>query len=94
MMNNNSHFGEDEKLFQPYIAMGIVWLAVLIRFAIPIVKTFAHKRPDTTRMIVYAAVIVLGIAYFYRVLHLIVYYTDGKGLVALEIFYIVLKNVT
>ena len=94
LMNGTSHFGEDEGLFVPYIVMVVIWLAVLIKFGMPIFRTFAQKRPDTTRIVVYSAVMILGVAYFYRVLHLIVYYSDGKGLVILDIFYIVLKNST
>ena len=47
-----------------------------------------------TRIIIYAGVFTLGIAYFYKLLHLIVYAEDGKGISVLVILSIILKNVT
>ena len=94
MMNAGSHFGEDEKLFPPYIIILIVWIALLIKYGVPIIKTFSRRKPDITRILVYTAVIILGLSYFYRILHLIIYYNDGSGLVILDIFYIIIKNIS
>ena len=91
MMNNNSHFGQDEKTLIPYLVLVSLWIFIMIKYGIPIFKTFADRKPDTTRIIVYCGVICLGVAYFYKLLHLTVYYSDGKGLVFLDIFYICLK---
>lgn len=51
------------------------------------------KNPDTVKIIVYGGLVVLGAAYLYRLIHLLLYWTDGTGVHLFETFYLILKNV-
>ena len=91
MYNDGSHFGEDEKLLPGYLAMMTVWVVLLIKYALPLVNSVL-KSQDQTRITVFSGLIILGFAYFYRLLHLGIYYADGEGVYFFYILYILLKT--
>lgn len=91
MYNDESHFGEDEKLLSGYLIMMTVWIVLMVKFALPLMNT-VMKSNDQTRMAVFGGLVILGFAYFYRLLHLAIYYTNGNGIYFFEVLYILLKT--
>ena len=76
-----------------YIVLFVLWLAMVIRFAVPVVKLLSMKNPHAVKILVYGGLVVLGAAYLYRLIHLLIYWSDGAGVHFFEIFYLVLKNI-
>ena len=76
-----------------YILLFVIWLGMLIKFAVPIIKIISLNNPHAVKIIVYGGMIVLGTAYLYRLIHLVIYWSDGAGVHLFEVFYLVLKNV-
>lgn len=94
MMNNGSHFGEDEgSLIWAYGFLTVAWIVVLIGFFKHIVKSLKIDQPEWTRIFMYSGFILLGLAYFYRFLDLLMVSYNGKGVGFLYILYVVIKNV-
>lgn len=56
-----------------------LWIVMLVKFAIPIGKSI-FKSNDKTKITIFSSIIVLGFSYFYRMLHLAIYYVNGEGL--------------
>ena len=57
----------------------------------PLINT-VMKSQDQTKITVFSGLIILGFAYFYRLLHLAIYYTNGEGIYFFEVLYILLKT--
>lgn len=53
-----------------------VWIILMIRFALPLIKV-VFKSQDQTKIAVFSGLIILGFAYFYRLLHFGIYYSNG-----------------
>ena len=54
----------------------IVWLVVVCYFANKIADVFIYSK-DSSKVIAFAGLIVIGIAYVYRLIHLSLYYANG-----------------
>ena len=59
--------------------MMCVWIVLMIKFAYPLINS-VMKSQDHTKITVFSGLIILGFAYFYRLLHLAIYYTNGEGI--------------
>ena len=53
---------------------------MIIKFAIPIVNILSVKNPHAVKLIVYGGMVVLGTAYLYRLIHLVIFWGDGSGI--------------
>lgn len=62
-----------------YIAILVIWLILLVKFAVPIANLLSLSNPNTVKLIVYGGLLFIGTAYLYRLIHLILYWTDGSG---------------
>jgi hypothetical protein len=62
-----------------YVILVVVWLAMIVRFALPMGRTIMGSS-DKTKITVFVGLSVLGFAYFYRLLHLSIYYANGEGI--------------
>lgn len=76
-----------------YILLFAIWLAMILKFAMPMANLLSLKNPDTVKIMVYGGLVILGAAYLYRLIHLFLYWTDGTGIHLFETFYLILKNV-
>ena len=74
-----------------YSILVAVWLGMMIKFAVPIGKAIFTSK-DQTNITVFTGLIILGVAYFYRLIHFGIYYSNGTGLQFFNILYIVLKT--
>ena len=74
-----------------YLILVSIWLFYLVKYARPIGKAFFDSK-DKTKITVFTGLVILGVSYFYRLIHLGIYYSNGKGLYFFEILYIVLKS--
>ncbi len=72
--------------------MLVIWALLVIKFAIPIGSLLSLQNPNMLRLIIFGGLIVLGAAYLYRIIHLVIYNLDGNGIYVFELIYIVLKN--
>ncbi len=63
-----------------YITILVVWLALVIKFAVPMANLLSLNNPNTVKMIVYGGLLFIGMAYLYRLIHLILYWSDGQGI--------------
>ena len=79
MMNDESHFGEDEKFLFGYCVLLSVWIYMMAKFAMSTGKILFSSN-DWTKIIVFLSLIVIGVAYFYRLIHFILYNSNGKGM--------------
>ena len=75
-----------------YILLVIFWVILIIKNAKSIGKSIFSSESDQTKIIVFTGLIVLGVAYFYRMIHLGIYYTNGKGIAFFDGLYIILKS--
>ncbi len=57
-----------------------LWVILLVKYAVPIGSSIFNDSNDKTKIIVFTGLIVLGISYFYRLIHLILYSSNGKGI--------------
>jgi hypothetical protein len=64
---------------------------MMVKFAAPIGKSIFTSK-DQTQITVFTGLIILGVAYFYRLIHFGIYYSNGKGLHFFEVLYIALKS--
>ena len=94
MLNNNSHFGEDDKMFLPTIFIVVFWSAVIIKYLKEFLRLITSNRSDYSKIFMYISLASMGLSYLYKFLHLYIYYNDGKGIFILYVFYLALKNVT
>ncbi len=76
-----------------YLVLFGVWLAMVIKFAMPMANILSLKNPNSVKIMVYGGMVILGTAYLYRVMHLLLFWTDGSGVHLFEVFYLVLKNI-
>lgn len=65
----------------------------MVKFAFPMATLLSFKNPNGSKLTIFAGLILLGAAYLYRLIHLVLYSIDGSGIYVFELFYIVLKNV-
>lgn len=54
-------------------------------------QLISFKKPDALKLSIFGGLLVLGMAYLYRLIHLILYSSDGIGIPFFQILYIVLK---
>ena len=93
MKNNGSHFGADEEYFTTgYLLVIAVWLLLLIFLFMPILKSVS-KSDDLTRLFLYGGFVILGLAYFYRFLDVLMVYYNGEGVDLLRVIYESIKHV-
>ena len=52
---------------------------MVIKFAMPIVQILSLKNPSSVKIMVYGGLVVLGTAYLYRLIHLLIFWGDGAG---------------
>jgi len=62
-----------------YIVVFVLWLLLVIRFAVPLVRLLSLTNPSSVKVLVYGGLVVLGAAYLYRLIHLLIYWGDGSG---------------
>lgn len=79
VLNDGSHFDEDDLLLPAYIAILVIWLGLVVKFAVPIANLLSLNNPNTVRLIVYGGLLFIGTAYLYRLIHLLLYWSDGAG---------------
>ena len=93
MRNNDSHFGADEEYFVVgYLIMIVVWIGLLVTHFMPILKSVS-KSDDITRLCIYGGFVVLGLAYFYRFLDVLMMYYNGEGVDFLKVIYECIKHI-
>ena len=63
-----------------YIAILVIWLVLVLKFAAPIANLLSLSNPNAVRLIVYGGLLFIGTAYLYRLIHLILYWSDGAGI--------------
>lgn len=68
-----------------------IWIVLMVRFAIPLGKVIMGSN-DKTKITAFVGLIVLGFSYFYRLLHLGIYHSNGEGIYFFEAIYIILKT--
>ncbi len=56
--------------------MVVVWIVLMVKFTLPLGK-FIMGSKDKTKITAFLGLIVLGFSYFYRLLHLAIYYSNG-----------------
>ena len=54
----------------------------MIKFAMPIGSLLSVNNPSLVKMTIFGGLIVLGAAYLYRLIHLMLYNIDGNGIYA------------
>ena len=79
-MSQGSHFEPDDYLLPAYLLLFVIWISMVIKFAVPIVNILSLKNPHAVKVIVYGGLVVLGTAYLYRLIHLFLYWYDGAGI--------------
>lgn len=62
------------------MAAFIVWGLLLVKYAFPLVALLNFKHPDKLKFSICGGLILLGIAYLYRLANLILYSFDGYGI--------------
>jgi hypothetical protein len=65
---------------------------MIIKFAVPISNILSFNNPNSVKVIVYGGMVILGTAYMYRLIHLMLYWSDGSGIHIFEVLYLVLKH--
>jgi hypothetical protein len=60
--------------------MLIIWTLLMIKFAIPIGSLLSLQNPNVLRLAIFGGLTVLGAAYLYRIIHLVIYNLDGNGI--------------
>ena len=66
---------------------------MIVKFAMPMGSLLTFRKPDGIKLSIFGGLLILGMAYLYRLIHLILVAYDGLGIYFFEILYIVLKNV-
>jgi len=59
----------------------------------PMATLLSFTNPDPLKLAIFGGLILLGGGYMYRLIHLIIYYSNGDGIHLFEIFYLILKNI-
>jgi hypothetical protein len=77
--NDGSQFGEDENFIAGYILLVVIWVVMIVRFFKTLIDVFIQSR-DQAKVTAFAGLVALGAAYFYRLLHFAIYYSNGEGL--------------
>ena len=91
--SNGSHFEYNNYMLPAYILLFLLWVAMIVKYAIPMGTIFSLKNPNAVKIIVYGGLMFLGAAYLYRSIHLVIFWNNGDGVHLFEVFYVVLKNV-
>jgi hypothetical protein len=79
VLNNGSHIDENDYMLSSYILVFVIWIILVIKFAIPIAELLSLSNPNAIKIIVYGGLVLLGTAYLYRLIHLAIFWTDGSG---------------
>lgn len=93
MLNNGSHFGEDQNFLMGYALLTIIWIGLIIRFFMPVANSLSTKNTTWTQILIYCGFLLLGLAYFYRLLDLTMIYNYGEQTYFLLFLYTAIKNV-
>jgi hypothetical protein len=93
VLNNGSHFDQNDNMLTGYVFLFAVWVSMVIRFGMPIANILSLKNPDVVKIMGYGGMVVLGTAYLYRLIHLAFYWQDGMGVYLFEGFYLAFKNI-
>jgi hypothetical protein len=68
------------------------WIGLIVKF-MPSLANFVQLRtPNPKKMLVFGGLIFMAVAYFYELMHLYIYSSDGSGLHYCHLFYLLLKN--
>jgi hypothetical protein len=78
--NNGSQFGENNQILPAYILLVLVWAVLIAKFALPMGRLITFKKPDGLKLSIFGGLLILGVAYLYRLIHLVMYNFDGIGI--------------
>jgi hypothetical protein len=78
--NNGSHFGQNDQILYAYIVLFIIWGLLIIKFSFPIASLLSFNNPDGLKLTIFGGLGLIGGAYIYRLIHLILYNLDGSGI--------------
>lgn len=90
MYNNDSHFGEDEKLLVSYIILMTIAIVLAVRYFIPITK-MKHRGLSFVQICMYLSFPTLFLSYLYRLINLAMVNFYGEDVWFLVYLYTTLK---
>lgn len=76
-MNNENHFGEDEKVIWVYVLAIIVAIALAPNNIYRLYKGWIDGERDWAHLVVCSGIMCLIVAYLYKLSHLTVYWLNG-----------------
>jgi hypothetical protein len=62
------------------VILVVVWIGLIVKFAMPMGSLLSFKKPDGLKLSIFGGLLILGMAYFYRLIHLILIAYDGLGI--------------
>jgi hypothetical protein len=94
MLNNGSHFGEDEKVTWVYLVALIVAAILAPTNIVKLYRGWMDGERDWAHFIVCGGILGLIIAYFYKLVHLLVYSLNGEGVPSLDVLFLISKTMS
>ncbi len=73
-----------------YLILFGIWLILMLNYGLSMTRTLLDGANNTNRT-VFLGFVLLGMAYFYRAVHFMLYSYNGKGVIFLESLYYLIK---
>jgi len=70
-----------------------LWVIIVISFGATMASLLSEFRPNPIKLVAFGGLILMGVAYLYELIHLLIYYSDGSGVALFHIFYIILRGI-
>jgi hypothetical protein len=94
MLNNGSHFGEDEQVTWVYFVALVIATVLAPTNIFKLYRGWKNGERDWTHLIVCGGILSLIIAYFCKLVHLFVYSFNGEGVLTLDVLFFTWKTVS
>lgn len=94
MLNNGSHFGQDEQIMWIYVVAFLVAVALTPRNLYKLYQGWVSGDRDWAHIAVCAGIVALIIAYFYKLIDLSVYWLTGEGAHILDLLFLAARTLS
>lgn len=94
LLNNGSHFGADNNVLWVYFVALAVALVLAPTNMLKLYRGWVNGERDWAHFVVCGGLLALVIAYFYELIHLLIYWFDGQGVHILDGLFLSARTVS
>lgn len=77
-----------------YICCLVIGVVMIPTNIIKVVRDYREGNRDTAHILITIGIVTLCLSYFYKIIHLAVYYFNGEGVTIMDIFFLMTKTIS